>query len=876
MEYLDFEIEMSPGDNGEYPVAVKRSPAGETPAPEMMRLPFDQRGLELRLKDLENAILRSSVRTHRLLPSKKEQAVQSFGKELFGALIKGEVRSRYDASRGIANAERKGLRIKLRIQAPELNAVPWEFLYDPGANQYISLSSKTPIVRYLNLPHPPPPMTVSPPLRILGMAVNPHGTETLAVEQEKKRMSEAMLPLQESGMVELVWIKGKTWRDLQNYMQRGPWHVFHFIGHGGFDSEKNEGGILLARDDGAASVFYASQLGLFLGDHTPLRLVLLNSCEGAKGSGEDILSSTAAVLMAKGIPAVLAMQYEISDVAATEFSQAFYGAVANGLAVDTAVTEGRKAIHVAGGNSVEWGTPVLCMRSPDGIIFEVSHSHDERKLNKVSQLFEAAIKASASSDWENALRNLQSVLALEPAHAGASEHLPRVKNEYELSLLYAEGRQKYEQHKWREALEFFQQLHERQPDYKDVNSLVATCHKKLTRQATLVAWRDRFSTSLRDLPQAAHRNRYRLLGAVGLLIVGIAGVVLWWLVNRPPDNSQQTVVEKKEEVVGRQEEIEKKINLHAAPLTKIEAAFEFIQLAFSSDGKKLAYVGDDNYAQVHLQESPASAVKLEEPGRAGFLVCVAFSPDGETVAAGDKKGRIRLWHMGSETAPRIIKADTGPVFALSFSNDGQTLVSASAAVNTMRSKTVTMWRTENGERIRQPELTGNGDRILAVNATKGLVAVQTVNGELQLWSFSNPEGVNKTTIQKPSRGKLGAFGSDGKWLAVAEENGVIRVWRVDRGDSAVLSREIESRGPNVGGLAFSSTGESLAIGWDDGPVTLLLQPFTNDAPSVSLPSSKGPVVLAIDERGETLAEGRPSPVGGNSIQLWHIKKEVAK
>jgi hypothetical protein len=66
------------------------------------------------------------------------------------------------------------------------------------------------------------------------------------------------------------------------------------------------------------------------------------------------------------------MQYEITDKAAIEFSRDFYEAVADGLPVDAAVTEARAAVSVD--SMLEWGTPVLYMRSPDGRLFDVSGS----------------------------------------------------------------------------------------------------------------------------------------------------------------------------------------------------------------------------------------------------------------------------------------------------------------------------------------------------------------------------------------------------------------------------------------------------------------------------------------------------------------------
>ena len=64
------------------------------------------------------------------------------------------------------------------------------------------------------------------------------------------------------------------------------------------------------------------------------------------------------------------MQFEITDQAAVVFAQEFYSALADNYPVDAALTEARKAIF-ARGNKIEWGTPVLYMRAPDGRIFDV-------------------------------------------------------------------------------------------------------------------------------------------------------------------------------------------------------------------------------------------------------------------------------------------------------------------------------------------------------------------------------------------------------------------------------------------------------------------------------------------------------------------------
>lgn len=366
MNYLDFEIEISPGSGREYPVAIVRSPAGE--ARETMKFPFDELALRDRLQNLQIALLRSGGRRRSSL-SPEEQTVQEFGQALFNALLTGELRSRYDVSQREAAQKGLGLRFKLRIQSPELAALPWEFLYDQRSAEYVCLSRSTPVVRYLELPQIIQPLAVAPPLRILGMMVSPGDLDPLDLNNEKHRMEEATKDLQRQGLVELTWLEGKTWRDLQKAMRSGPWHIFHFIGHGAFDRNAHEGLIMLEDEAGASHRFTATQLGRLLADHHSLRLALLNACEGARSSERDIFSSTGAILVRRGLPAVLAMQYEITDEAAVEFSRSFYEALAESMPVDAAVAEARKAISLAVNNTVEWGTPVLYMRAPDGRIF---------------------------------------------------------------------------------------------------------------------------------------------------------------------------------------------------------------------------------------------------------------------------------------------------------------------------------------------------------------------------------------------------------------------------------------------------------------------------------------------------------------------------
>ena len=128
--------------------------------------------------------------------------------------------------------------------------------------------------------------------------------------------------------------------------------------------------MLVFEDEWAHSALVdAETLGVLLHDHHSLRLAVLNACEGARSAADDPFAGVATTLVRQGIPAVVAMQFVITDRAALAFAEEFYAAVADGFPVDTAVAEARKAI-LSAPNEVEWGTPVLFLRTGNGVLFD--------------------------------------------------------------------------------------------------------------------------------------------------------------------------------------------------------------------------------------------------------------------------------------------------------------------------------------------------------------------------------------------------------------------------------------------------------------------------------------------------------------------------
>ncbi len=107
-------------------------------------------------------------------------------------------------------------------------------------------------------------------------------------------------------------------------------------------------------------------------------------------STDELYSGTAAALVNSGINAVAAMQFTISDAAAVAFSQGFYSALAYGRRIDEAVVSGRIAILGLGRDTLEWVTPVLCLRGDDTRLFILPPSAEERRRRRGGRTSPAA------------------------------------------------------------------------------------------------------------------------------------------------------------------------------------------------------------------------------------------------------------------------------------------------------------------------------------------------------------------------------------------------------------------------------------------------------------------------------------------------------
>ncbi len=358
---LDFDLVVEPLDDG-YRTRVIASPAGEAQA--SLVLPFTDKDLRILVLEVVGSIGRMRRKVRRI-EAPDRQLIENFGGQLYQALFTGPVGDCLERSRDTANSRDAGLRIRLRLPGALAN-VPWEYLYD-AQHGFLGLDPDTALVRYLELPAPVRPFPIRPPLRVLAMISAPSDLAQLDAEQEWARLKGALEPLVSQGLVEVDRLEDGTLAALPRALRLREYHVLHFIGHGGYDENAQDGALALEDAAGKTRLVTGRDLSMMI-RHRSLRLVVLNACEGSRTAPDDPFSGVAQALARAGIPAVIAMQFEISDPAALAFSQSFYQAIADGLPVDVATVEARRSMF-AGDNEIEWATPVLYLRSTDGRVF---------------------------------------------------------------------------------------------------------------------------------------------------------------------------------------------------------------------------------------------------------------------------------------------------------------------------------------------------------------------------------------------------------------------------------------------------------------------------------------------------------------------------
>jgi WD40 repeat protein len=166
--------------------------------------------------------------------------------------------------------------------------------------------------------------------------------------------------------------------------------------------------------------------------------------------------------------------------------------------------------------------------------------------------------------------------------------------------------------------------------------------------------------------------------------------------------------------------------------------------------------GDPVPAEMPDDRARREAHKLE-------VLCVAFSPDGETLASAGRDDTIKLWEVKTERLTATLKGHSGEIWCVTFSPDGKMLASAGP-------KTVRVWDAKSGKNTATCRGHTDGICWVCFSPDGKTLASAGADKSIKLWDAKT--GQNLATLT----GHVGAvisvaFSPDGKTLASGRQRG---------------------------------------------------------------------------------------------------------
>ena len=276
------------------------------------------------------------------------------------------------------------------------------------------------------------------------------------------------------------------------------------------------------------------------------------------------------------------------------------------------------------------------------------------------------------------------------------------------------------------------------------------------------------------------------------------------------------------------------------------------------------------------------------------LYCLAFSPDGATLATGGYAGSVQLWDIGTGDCLATLKLGSSAVRSLAFAPDGTVLAvseerkgtrlwnlaqaretflanpltSMSApvfspdarlmAVNSLVGQVV-LWDRATG----QKRLTAHGAGVAFAPDSRSLAVTGSDGGTLEMIDTETGSELWKTESGW-SQGRRVAFSPNGKTI-ISDQGGVLRFFDAATGRERLGSNEAHEGG--VSFVRYTPDGRLILTAADDGTVRLW---EAASGRQIRVIHEDGRVhALALSQDGKRLATGVRQPV--ERVSIWDLE-----
>lgn len=242
-------------------------------------------------------------------------------------------------------------------------------------------------------------------------------------------------------------------------------------------------------------------------------------------------------------------------------------------------------------------------------------------------------------------------------------------------------------------------------------------------------------------------------------------------------------------------------NLTGSELAKsifTETFSQILAVAFSPDGQLLA-ASDISY-DVHIWRVVDGKKWLTCQSGDGWVWAIAFSPDSRLLAS-SANGTIHFWDTQTGACLRTLRGYASRIFSLAFSPDGQYLAGG------YEDHQIRIWQVATGNLV--TVIAGHTDEVRSVAFSPDgcLLASGSYDRTIKLWAIGDLEEPSDVRCRATLAGHENwvwsvAFSLDGKMLASGSSDRTLKLWDVE---TCTCFRTLTGHSQAVRSVAFASS-----------------------------------------------------------------------